>query len=129
MTRQLNVYFKKWKKELVMPDNKSVLEKPRKKKKEKRNDWFTNAVEANQEDDKKPGRNPSSDTIAAMLLGRYQGDLLYSKMHDQFFMYGARGPGLWAGLMEIEVKSDIKNKLDEIKGALLPRGYSMKSDQ
>lgn len=108
-----------------MPDNASVLNQPKKKKKEKRNDWFTNAVEANKEDDKKPSRNPSSDTVAAMLLGRYQGDLLYSKMHDQFFMYGARGPGLWAGLMEIEVKSDIKNKLDEIKGSLLPRGYSM----
>ena len=69
--------------------------------------------------------NPSSDVITSTLLSEYKGDLLYSKSHDQFFIYGAKGPGLWAGLMEIEMKADIKNKLDGIKAALLPRGYSI----
>jgi phage/plasmid-associated DNA primase len=70
-------------------------------------------------------RNPSSDSIAATLLTEYNGNLLYSKSHDQFFMYGAKGPGLWVGMMEIEIKTDIKNKLDGIKKSLLPRGYSI----
>ena len=87
-------------------------------------DIFPRSADKNKEKGRS-NRNPSTDVITSTLLSEYKGNLLYSKTHDQFFMYGVKGPGLWAGMMEIEIKEDIKNKLDAIKGSVLPKGYSV----
>jgi len=75
--------------------------------------------------EKKGKRNPSADVITDILLQMYQGDLRYSRMHNQFFVYGARYPGLWSSLGEADMKGSIREKLEEIKSQVLPKGYSM----
>jgi hypothetical protein len=48
------------------------------------------------EQKKKGGKeNDPSNVITEVLLQRYRGDLRYSRMHNQFFVYGGKHPGLW----------------------------------
>jgi P4 family phage/plasmid primase-like protien len=74
-------------------------------------------------EDKKAKRNKPDDFIVSMLLTMYEGNFLFSQGHDEFFMYGAKSPGLWAPLNELEAKADIYNKLEVIKDEHLPRGF------
>jgi P4 family phage/plasmid primase-like protien len=78
-------------------------------------------------DDKKnkSKRNPSSDEITCVLLQRYKGNLRYSRMHNQFFIYGIKHPGLWSPLGEADMKGEIRNELEAIKEGFLSRGYSI----
>ena len=68
-------------------------------------------------------RNKPDDFLVSMLLTMYEGNFLFSQGHDEFFMYGAKSPGLWAPLNELEAKADIYNKLEIIKEEHLPRGF------
>jgi P4 family phage/plasmid primase-like protien len=70
-------------------------------------------------------RNASSDVIADMLLQMYQGNLLYSLVHGQFFMYQHEGPGLWSPLSKIEMLGDIRAKL-KLLPDLVGAGFSAK---
>ena len=53
-----------------------------------------------EEDQKKKGgkKNDSPNVVAEVLLQRYKGNLRYSRMHNQFFVYGGKHPGLWSPL-------------------------------
>jgi phage/plasmid-associated DNA primase len=73
----------------------------------------------------KAKKNVSADIVAEVLLQMYQGDLRYCPTADAFFIYGYRSGGLWSELNEIEIKGDIRHKLNQIKSTLLPKGYSM----
>lgn len=75
--------------------------------------------------DKGGKRNPSADVIADILLQQYQGNLRFSRMHNQFFIYQHRHPGLWSSVGEADMKGNIREKLEEIKSNTLPKGYSM----
>jgi P4 family phage/plasmid primase-like protien len=70
-------------------------------------------------------RNASSDVIADMLLQMYQGNLLYSLVHGQFFMYQHEGPGLWSPLSKIEMYGDIRAKLKAMPD-LVKTGFNSK---
>ena len=71
-------------------------------------------------------RNKSDDVIANILLGMYSGNFLYSKGHEEFFMYEKTSPGLWSPLNELEAKADIYEKLNILKEEHLPRGFGSK---
>ena len=79
------------------------------------------------EDQKKKGgkKNDSPNVIAEVLLQRYKGNLRYSRMHNQFFVYGGKHPGLWSPLGELDMKGKIRNDLEDIKISFLPEGYSI----
>jgi P4 family phage/plasmid primase-like protien len=83
-----------------------------------------NTTKKNREDGQS-SRNPSPDVITSILLQRYKGNVRYSRMHNQFFIYGARHPGLWSPLGESDMKGAIRNELEEIKNTTLPKGYSI----
>lgn len=80
-----------------------------------------------EEDQKKKGgkKNDSPNVIAEVLLQRYKGNLRYSRMHNQFFVYGGKHPGLWSPLGELDMKGKIRNDLEDIKISFLPEGYSI----
>lgn len=69
-------------------------------------------------------RNVASSVIADVLLQVYQGNLLFSIPHNQFFMYEKDGErGLWAPMTKIEMLGDLRNKMLVVKD-LVPGGYS-----
>jgi P4 family phage/plasmid primase-like protien len=70
-------------------------------------------------------RNESADTVTGILLQMYKGDLRYSRMHNQFFLYGHKHPGLWSAMGENDMKGNIREHLERIKSRVLPKGYSM----
>jgi phage/plasmid-associated DNA primase len=70
-------------------------------------------------------RNPSADTVTSILLQTYKGNLRYSRMHNQFFLYGCKHPGLWSALGESDMKGSIREELEKIKATTLPKGYTM----
>jgi len=70
-------------------------------------------------------RNASSDVVVDTLLGMYQGNLLYSIRHGQFFMYEHEARGLWSPLTKVEVLGDIRAKLTGLRGGLLA-GFTTK---
>ena len=70
-------------------------------------------------------RNDSADTVTGILLQMYKGDLRYSRMHNQFFLYGHKHPGLWSAMGENDMKGNIREHLERIKSRVLPKGYSM----
>ena len=78
-----------------------------------------------EKEDGQSNRNPSPDVITDILLQRYKGNVRFSRMHNQFFMYGARHPGLWSPLGELDMKGAIRNELEAIKHVTLPKGYSI----
>jgi putative DNA primase/helicase len=69
--------------------------------------------------------NESSDVITEVLLQTYGGSLRYSRMHNQFFMYGYKHPGLWSSLGELDMKGRIREDLEAIKVSFLPNGYTI----
>jgi phage/plasmid-associated DNA primase len=78
------------------------------------------------EDKKQKSRGPSADLVASTVLQMYEGNLHYSLLHGSFFIYEHnRRTGLWCQVSDIEMKGDIKNKLDLIKGEFLKNGYNM----
>jgi len=79
------------------------------------------------EDQKKKGgkENDPSNVITEVLLQQYRGDLRYSRMHNQFFAYGSKHPGLWSPLGELDMKGRIRSDLESIKISFLPQGYSI----
>ena len=78
-----------------------------------------------QEDKETKGRNESSDVVTSRVLQLYGGDLKYNENQGTFYVYEYRSPGLWSHLSEVEMKGSVKDKLECIKEAVLPRGYSM----
>ena len=74
--------------------------------------------------DQKP-RNPSSDVISQIILQTYKGNLKYSQNQNCFFIYEYKSKGLWSALSDIEMKGEVKHRLDIVKDHLLPSGYSM----
>ena len=68
-------------------------------------------------------RNPSSNVVTDVLLQMYNGDLLFSQPHGQFFLYEHKGVGLWSSLTKVEVLGDIRQKMQEL-GKFLPNGFS-----
>ena len=78
-----------------------------------------------QEEKETKGRNESSDVVTSRVLQLYGGNLRYNENQGSFYMYEYRSPGLWSHLSEVEMKGSIKDKLECIKEAVLPRGYSM----
>ena len=71
-------------------------------------------------------RNQSDDVIANILLGMYGGNFLYSKGHEEFFLYESKSSGLWSPMNELEAKADIYNKLNVLKDEYLPKGFGSK---
>ena len=69
--------------------------------------------------------NESSDVITQVLLQAYKGNLRYSRMHNQFFIYGYKHPGLWSSLGELDMKGRIREELEAIKVSFLPNGYTI----
>ena len=78
-----------------------------------------------QEEKETKGHNESSDVVTSRVLQLYGGNLRYNENQGTFYMYEYRSPGLWSHLSEVEMKGSIKDKLECIKEAVLPRGYSM----
>ena len=70
-------------------------------------------------------RNPSADVVTGLLLQTYKGNLRYSRMHNQFFIYGSKHPGLWSSLGESDMKGCIRGELEAIKATFLPKGYTI----
>lgn len=79
------------------------------------------------EDQKKKGgkENDPSNVITEVLLQQYKGNLRYSRMHNQFFAYEGKHPGLWSPLGELDMKGRIRGDLESIKTSFLPQGYSI----
>jgi putative DNA primase/helicase len=75
--------------------------------------------------EKRGKHNPSADTVTGILLQMYRGNLRYSRMHNQFFLYEHRHPGLWSALGENDMKGSIREHLELIKTKVLPKGYTM----
>ena len=69
--------------------------------------------------------NESSDVITQVLLQAYKGNLRYSRIHNQFFIYGYKHPGLWSSLGELDMKGRIREELEAIKVSFLPNGYTI----
>ena len=73
-------------------------------------------------------KNAASDVIADLLLQMYQGNLLFSLPHNQFFIYqknGAADKGLWSPMLKVEMLGDIRDKLKQLR-ELLPMGFTSK---
>jgi putative DNA primase/helicase len=84
--------------------------------------------EGSENKNNKEGRgkeNESSDVITQVLLQAYKGNLRYSRMHNQFFIYGYKHPGLWSSLGELDMKGRIREELEAIKVSFLPNGYTI----
>jgi len=68
-------------------------------------------------------RNPSSNVVTDVLLQMYNGDLLFSQPHGQFFLYEHKSVGLWSCMTKVEILGDIRQKMQEL-GDFLPNGFS-----
>ena len=73
----------------------------------------------------KSKKNVGADEATAIILSMYKGNLRYCPTADAFFVYAYQAPGLWSELSEIEMKGEIKHRLDMIKELCLPKGYSI----
>ena len=71
------------------------------------------------------GRNESSDLVTAKVHQLYGSTLKYSENQGCFYIYEHRHPGVWSALSDVEMKGSVKDKLDILRDAVLPRGYSM----
>jgi putative DNA primase/helicase len=68
-------------------------------------------------------KNPPASTITEVLLQMYQGHLVFSQPHGQFFGYSLESKGLWSPMTKIEMLGDIRSKLISL-GDFLPKGFS-----
>jgi len=77
-----------------------------------------------QESDKEKGvKNPKASTITEMLLQMYQGRLVFSQPHGQFFAYELEAKGLWSPMTKIEMLGDIRARFISL-GDFIPNGFS-----
>jgi len=76
---------------------------------------------------KESGRNASADVVADVVLQMYEGNLVFSLKHNQFFMYEREGQGLWSPMSKVEMAGDIRSKLLQIrnKGGII-EGFNTK---
>ena len=76
---------------------------------------------------KESGRNASADVVADVVLQMYEGDLVFSLKHNQFFMYEREGDGLWSPMSKVEMAGDIRSKLLQVrnKGGII-EGFNTK---
>tara|TARA_B100001939_G_scaffold190378_2_gene163852 strand:- start:6713 stop:9403 length:2691 start_codon:yes stop_codon:yes gene_type:complete len=95
-------------------------------------DTFTKKQKIKKSHDEPKVKNPTSSELAEYILGYYNGNLVYSEPHGQFFMYGRLSLGLWSPLTELEMQHELKNlfsifktrKKEDEHDAILPNGYS-----
>lgn len=73
-------------------------------------------------------KNPTSSELAEIILAYYQGNLVFSEPHGQFFIYGHVSPGLWSPLSELEMQHELQHMFRHWRQAgpenILPAGYS-----
>ena len=76
---------------------------------------------------KESGRNASADVVADVVLQMYEGNLVFSLKHNQFFMYEREGQGLWFPMSKVEMAGDIRSKLLQVrnKGGII-EGFNTK---
>jgi phage/plasmid-associated DNA primase len=76
---------------------------------------------------KESGRNASADVVADVVLQMYEGNLVFSLKHNQFFMYEREGQGLWSPMSKVEMAGDIRDKLLQVrnKGGII-EGFNTK---
>lgn len=76
---------------------------------------------------KESGRNASADVVADVVLQMYEGNLVFSLKHNQFFMYEREGQGLWSPMSKVEMAGDIRSKLLQVrnKGGII-EGFNTK---
>jgi putative DNA primase/helicase len=123
-SKQLEQFTEEFEMPITELERNTVTKKPTKQRSTtKRSDR-----EDSDHNDGKTGRskeNDSSDIITGVLLQGYKGNLLYSRLHNQFFIYGDKHPGLWSSLGELDMKGRIRKELEEIKISFLPKGYTI----
>ena len=68
-------------------------------------------------------RNPPASQITEWLLQMYQGNLVFSQPHGQFFQYERESSGLWSAVTRIEMLGDIRHKLIQL-GDAISSGFS-----
>jgi phage/plasmid-associated DNA primase len=83
----------------------------------------TAPVETAEQDKEPRAKNPPTSTITEVLLQMYQGRLVFSQPHGQFFGYEWESKGVWSPLTKIEMLGDIRSKLIDL-GSFLPKGFS-----
>ena len=76
---------------------------------------------------KESGRNASADVVSDVVMQMYEGNLVFSLKHNQFFMYEREGQGLWSPLSKVEMAGDIRSKLLQVrdKGGII-EGFNTK---
>ena len=56
------------------------------------------------------------DFFLASRIGlMYEGNLVFSLKHNQFFMYEREGQGLWSPMSKVEMAGDIRSKLLQVR--------------
>ena len=76
-------------------------------------------------DGDKPPRNRAANEVADNIMALYGEHLKYSEQHGCFYLYEYRSKGVWCSLSDNEMKGSVKDKIEHVKGELLPNGYSM----
>ena len=86
---------------------------------------FIKQVATQEEDssDLKRKRNAPANEVCDTLIAMFQGNLLFDPASNIFYLYEREANGLWTGLSEAEMKSELFQRLDLLKDAALPRGF------
>lgn len=80
----------------------------------------------NNKKEKKTGeKNIKASDATELILQQYKGNLRYCPVADAFYVYQYNSPGLWCELNEIEMKGEIRHKLNQMRESVLPSGYSL----
>jgi phage/plasmid-associated DNA primase len=66
-------------------------------------------------EEKESGRNASADVVSEVVMQMYEGNLVFSLKHNQFFMYEREGQGLWSPMSKVEMAGDIRSKLLQVR--------------
>ena len=64
---------------------------------------------------KESGCKASADVVADLVMQMYEGNLVFSLKHGQFFMYEREGAGLWSPMSKVEMAGDIRSKLLQVR--------------
>ena len=86
---------------------------------------FIRQVATQEEDssDLKRKRNAPANEVCDTLIAMFQGNLLFDPASNIFYLYEREAHGLWTGLSEAEMKSELFQRLDLLKESALPRGF------
>jgi phage/plasmid-associated DNA primase len=78
-------------------------------------------------EEKESGCKASADVVADLVMQMYEGNLVFSLKHGQFFMYEREGAGLWSPMSKVEMAGDIRSKLLQVrnKGGII-KGFNTK---